>query len=405
MADAGEAHARRLVAERTELIGWLAGAVAHDVNNVLAAIAGYAELIAADLEPGDPRASDAEGIRAAVLRAGGLVRQLLMVGRRQNLRLEALDAADLVDGLRPLLSSACGDRVRLQVETSRERMGVIADRSLLEQALLNLAVNARDAMPGGGTLTLRVTIGRREVHESTSRADDQTVEGATPGRPVEEVRIEVEDTGTGIDAAVLPHIFEPYFTTKDPGRGTGIGLAVVEEAAVRCGGRVSIESRVGVGTRFTLHLPHAAEVPVTSSPGRIPERARGGTETILVVDSDPEVRLVLARLMRGLGYTVVDAATPHHALALVEHAPDRLDLLVTEMALPGLPGAALADRIRAVHPGIPVLYLSRAARGPSRSQAGVDARIRVLAKPFTAERLGGALRALLDAREPEAVEG
>ncbi|MFN8628900.1 MAG: ATP-binding protein [Chloroflexota bacterium] len=393
MAGPATARTRRLQTERTELIGWLAGAVAHDVNNVLAAIAGYAELIEADLHPDDPHVTDAAGIRDAVARAGGLVRQLLMVGRRQSLRLEPLDASDVVSGLLPLVGSVCGDRIRVHLAVDAEPAGILVDRSLLEQALLNLAVNARDAMPDGGSLTMRV------------ENSPLLVGGERGANVADEVRISVEDTGVGIEASVLPHVFEPFFSTKDPDRGSGIGLAAVEEAASRCGGQVSVASRPGHGTRFTLHFPRIASAPAPVVAASASSRIRGGSETVLVVDADPEVRLLLARLMRHLGYSVVDAATPSQALALVGHAIDRLDLLVTEVALPEMSGADLAERVRGRHPMVPVLYLSRAARGPARPQPDAAPRDRVLAKPFTLERLGGAMRSLLDARLPDAVEG
>jgi nitrogen-specific signal transduction histidine kinase/CheY-like chemotaxis protein len=404
MTDAIDARSRRLRAERIELIGWLAGAVAHDVNNVLTAIAGYAELIEADLDPQDPHAADTAGIRDAVLRAVGLVRQLITVGRRQTLRLETLDASDLVQGLVPLLTSACGDRIRVQSEACGEPALVLADRSLLEQALLNLAINARDAMPDGGTLTVAVSISPRLTETAAAHAGDaidRAAQEAAP--PLEDVRIAVADTGAGIEAAVLPHVFEPYFSTKDRGRGSGVGLTSVEEAAAQSGGVVSVESRVGEGSRFTLHLPRIAANPVQTPVAAVSGRAHGGTETILFVDADPEVRLVLARILRRLGYSVVDAATPRQALALAEYGIDRLDLLVTETSLAELSGPELAARVRALHPGVPVLFLSRDARG-TRTPPGAMPGDRMLAKPVTAERLGVTLRAALDARPANGVD-
>jgi len=410
MTDAVDARSRRLHAERTELIGWLAGAVAHDVNNVLTAIAGYADLIEADLDPGDPHATDTAGIRDAVLRAGGLVRQLITVGRRQTLRLETFDASDLVQGLLPLLNSACGERIVVRAETCGESALVHADRSLLEQALLNLAINARDAMPDGGRLTVNVSIrpalaSTGEVGEARARdaADPADPAAQEAGAPPEEVRIAVADTGAGIDATVLPHVFEPYFSTKDRGRGSGVGLTSVEEAAAQSGGVVSVESRVGEGSRFTLHLPRIAADPASAAVTAVSDRVHGGTETILVVDADLEVRLVLARILRRLGYSVVDAATPRQALALAEYGIDRLDLLVTESSLAELSGPELAARVRALYPGVPVLFLSRDARG-GRALPGAMPGDRVLAKPVTAERLGVTLRAALDARQPGGVD-
>jgi two-component system, cell cycle sensor histidine kinase and response regulator CckA len=400
MAGTVTARSRRAATERTELIGWLAGAVAHDVNNVLAVIAGYADLIEADLDQADPRTMDTAGIRDAVTRAGGLVRQLLMVGRRQSLRLEPLDASKVVTGLLPLIGSVCGDRVRVRLAVSPQPVGILADRSLLEQALLNLAVNARDAMPDGGTLTIGVEV----VPGPPDVAGPAAEEASAAEDAADHVRISVEDTGIGIDAAVLPHVFQPFFSTKEPDRGSGIGLAAVEEAATRCGGRVSVDSRAGEGTRFTLHLPHIAVQP--AGPATTAERRsiRGGAETILVVDPDPEVRLLYARLMRSLGYSVVDAASPSHAIILVEHALERVDLLVTELALPEMPGANLAARLRERRPGLPALYLSRAARGPARRLPDPGQCDFVLAKPFTIERLAAAMRGLLDAPIADAVD-
>ncbi len=399
MAELAAARSRRLRAERTELVGWLAGAVAHDVNNMLSVIAGYADLIVADLDATDPRRADAAGIRDAVQRAGALVRQLLTVGRRQTLRLETLDASDLIAGLRPLLTSACGDRVTVRLEPCAEPAAVVVDRGLIEQALLNLAINARDAMPDGGTLTLRVATGPRSTeHVARPAAGASAARGSVRA---EEVRITVEDTGVGIDAAVLPHVFEPYFSTKDHERGFGIGLAAVEEAATRCGGAVSVDSRPGEGTRFTIHLARVPAAPAASPAAGDTVRVHGGAETILLVDGDVEIRFILARLMRGLGYTVVDAATSRQALALAEHGLDRLDMLVTEAALPDASGSELAARIRARYPSAPVLFLSRTEREPLPSlPAG-----RLLAKPFTAERLGPVLRSMLDPLVADAVEG
>ena len=399
MEDGVEGRARRLRSERTELVGWLAGAVAHDVNNVLAVIAGYADLIGADLDPNDTRAADAAGIRDAVVRAGDLVRQLITVGRRQTLRLEVLDARNLVAGLLPLLTSACGERVRVDVNTCPEPAAILADRSLLEQALLNLAVNARDAMPGGGTLTVRVSIAPRGDGVTRPSEERPQLESAS------EVRISVEDTGVGIDPAILPHIFEPFFTTKGRNHGTGIGLASVEDAAAQSGGIVSVESRLGEGARFIIHLPRGTADAASTGPVRPHVRSRGGRETILVVDPDPEVRLVLARLLARLGYTVVDAATPRHAMALVEHALDRLDALITEASLPDVSGVDLAALVREVHPGIPVLVLSRATRVRAQGPAAEGRPAHhVLGKPFTAEQLDETLRALLDARVTNAVD-
>ena len=406
MVDTLEARSRGLHVERSELVGWLAGAVAHDVNNVLAAIAGYAALIQADLEPGDPHITDAEGIRDAVLRASGLVRQLLTVGRRRTLRLEPLDASELVTSLLPLLTSACGDRVRVNLQTCPQPATILADRSLLEQALLNLAINARDAMPGGGTLTVRIAVGPRRSGATGVAAPGGSTQPAEPSATTaaDEVRITVEDTGVGIEAAILPHVFEPFFTTKEHVGGSGIGLATVEDAAARCGGTVSVASRPGEGARFMLHLPRIEADPDELVGAPRPEHARGGGETVLVVDPDPEVRLVLTRVLRSLGYSVADAATARHALALVHHALDRVDALIIETSLPEMAGADLAERVRAVHPGIPLLLLSRGVPEDAPSGAGSPLVDGGLDKPFTAAQLDGALRALLDARAPDIAE-
>ena len=276
LGDAVDARTRRLARERTELIGWLARAVAHDVNNVLAVIAAHAEMIEADLGPDDPHIADTSGIRHAVVRAGALVRQLQTVGRRQTLRMESLDAVDIVDGLLPLLASVCGEEILVVVVRPPETAVLRGDRSLLEQALLNLAVNARDAMPDGGTLTITVSVGPQPspgAAGSTGAAPEAMAAGA--GAAPDGVRISVEDTGVGIETSILPHIFEPFFTTKSRDRGSGIGLTSVEEAAVRCGGTVSVQSQPGQGARFTLHLPRERQVAGRRGTGCRPPGSAG----------------------------------------------------------------------------------------------------------------------------------
>ncbi len=387
ITDLRRTQARLERAERVDLVGRLASGVAHDFNNLLVAITGYAELIGDTFLEDDPRREDVEAVLEAATRASTLTRRLLVFGHHQPFEAAVVDVDGLVGGLGAVLRSLAGGRVELCVRRASRAPLVRADRAQIEQVVVNLVVNARDAMAHGGRVTIETT------HVDVEAGDDRR---SPPPDPGEYVRLTVTDTGTGIDAATLAHIFEPFFSTKSVGQGTGLGLSIVAEAVARAGGFVTVESEPGVGTRFAVHL-RAAEPEAEASPASVARpKAAGGTETLLLVDDEPRVRAVTARLLRERGYSVVEAPSAAIALAIVEREAAAIDLLLTDVAMPGESGFDLADRLTALRPGLPVLFISAYAPQATADHARVVAEGSYLAKPFGRDELATRVRALLD---------
>jgi PAS domain S-box-containing protein len=370
-------------AGRMEAIGQLAGGIAHDFNNLLTVIVGHAQLlnVGTSLDP-EAREDVAQIVRAAGS-AANLVRQLLAFSRRQVLQPEVLDLEVLVGQLRPMLTGLLGSSIRLEVKSEGVPEAVFADAGQLEQVIINLAVNARDAMPSGGTFTM--TLSSVEI--------DGTSDPPIPIRPGRYALLRATDTGSGMDAATRARVFEPFFTTKATGRGTGLGLATAYGIVDQSGGYLTVESELGVGSTFTVYLPHhdgVAARPRTDERQSVP----GGTETILVVEDEEPVRAVIDRTLRQLGYEVVVAADSAAALQLVSTVTP--SLLVTDVRLPGLDGPALAARIAERHPGLPVLFVSGYASETMIDGGVLGEDAAFLAKPFTAGDLGRRVRELLD---------
>ena len=387
ITDLREAQAQLDQARRSEMVGRLAGGVAHDFNNLLAVINGYTELLAASIDADDPRRADVDAISGAGSRAAALTRQLLAFGRRQALRPSVVDIDDVVADLLPMLRSLAGDRVDLVAVRGDPVGSVLVDRIELEQAIVNLVLNARDAMIGSGRVTIETA--------------DETVEAGDPrlhrlGASGAYVRLTVADTGSGIDAAALPHIFEPFFTTKELGHGTGLGLSSVEGAVAQSGGFVTVESKVGEGSRFSIHLPRSTGTHWTASPGSTGAAAPGGSESVLLVEDDPGVRALIGRTLRELGYSVVEEADPAAALSLVQGGTTHFDALVTDLAMPGMDGRELASRVRAMLPGLPTLFVSGYPREEVFGDGLLDGEAPLLMKPFSREELASRVRALLD---------
>jgi two-component system cell cycle sensor histidine kinase/response regulator CckA len=373
-------------AQRAEMVGRLAGGVAHDFNNLLTAIGGHAEFINDTLGPDDPRRPDVTSILDAAARAADLTRQLLAVGRREVLNPSVIVPGDLVDRLRPMLRSLVPADVELVVRLDPDRTPVRVDRDRLGNAIINLVLNARDAMAGGGTLTIATDAVRLED------GDDRLRGGAVPG---EYVRLSVGDTGQGIPDDLLPHIFEPFFTTKSLARGSGLGLPSVEGFLAQSGGWVTVDTAISAGSVFALYLA-AAEPEGGPRPSGARVASAGGGERILLVDDESAVRAITARLLRQLGYVVIEAADGDEAVAVCRR--ESFDALLTDVVLPGLSGPDLAARCQAVHPGLPVLLMSGYARESLLDEGRSIAGSAFLAKPFTVEVLGRSLRDLLDAR-------
>ncbi len=377
-------------AQRAEMVGRLAGGVAHDFNNLLTAVGGHAEFILETLALDDPRRPDVTSILDATARAADLTRQLLAIGRREFLNPSICVPGDLVERLRPMLRSLVPADVYLVLRLDPTRTRVRVDRDRLDSALINLVLNARDAMTGSGTLTVATEAVRLEA------GDNRLRDAAAPG---DYMRVSVGDTGQGITKDLLPHIFEPFFTTKALGRGSGLGLPSVEGFLAQSGGWVAVDTAPGVGSVFSLYLAAVPEPAVEEAPSPGPGVSAGGGETVLLVDDEVAVRAITARLLRQLGYRVIEAADGDEAVDISRRT--RLDALVSDVVLPGLSGPDLAARCQAVQPGLPVLLMSGYARESLLDEGRSIAGSSFLAKPFTLEVLGQRLRDLLAAHPVE----
>jgi two-component system cell cycle sensor histidine kinase/response regulator CckA len=360
-------------AERLQSLGQLAGGIAHDFNNLLAVIMNYAGFVAEQTTDRPAVLADAEQIQAAAERAARLTRQLLIFSRRQETKPETLDLNAIVADIRNLLSRSIGADIELTVTLAQDLPSIEADRGQIEQVLLNLAVNARDAMPHGGTLTIATNPADFDASYTTAHP------GTAPGRYAE---LTVADTGTGMSEEVAAHLFEPFFTTKPQDKGTGLGLSTVYGIVTQAGGGISIDTVEGSGTTFRLCFPAVTEAPATAADpaSRVPGRG----EVILVVDDEPAVLEVTSRILRQNGYTTLQAATYEQALSLA--ATHDLQLLLTDSVMPRMSGQTLAERITQTRPGLPVVYMSGYSETTSPHGAGRPGTGRIQ-KPFNSRTL------------------
>jgi len=332
-----------------EALGQLAGRIAHDFNNVLTAICGFAEVLENALAPRDPLRGHAAEILTAGERAASLIRQLLAFSRAQPLEPEVLDLNVAVATMDQLFRRVIGEDIDLVTVVAPTLGHVIADPGQIDQVLMNLVVNARDAMPQGGKLT---------IETANVELDEAAAHERPTMRPGSYVRLAVSDTGIGMDGETQRRIFEPFFTTKAQGKGTGLGLATVYGIVKQSGREISVYSEPGRGTTFTIYLPRVgqAAAPAPSSP---PAReAAGGGETILLLDDDAQIRALLGETLGVSGYTVLAASHGEEALRIGTEHLGPIHLLVTDVVMPGMSGPEVAQRMAAVRPGIPVLYVS-----------------------------------------------
>jgi PAS domain S-box-containing protein len=360
-------------AQKMEAVGRLAGGIAHDFNNLLTVISGNCQFLLRDLASDDPRRQDAAEIRDAAARAAALTRQLLAFSRQQPLARRDVDLNDVVRGAAALLRRVLTEDVELVLRLAPELPPVLADMGQLEQVLMNLAVNARDAMPGGGRL---------ELETGTSDEGDA-------------VALRVSDTGVGMDDATQARIFEPFFTTKALGRGTGLGLAMVYGVVRQLGGAVRVRSAPGAGTHFELTFPRAAATDGAAQRPDADVPALGRGEQVLLVEDEDALRRVARRVLTGASYAVADAADGLDALAIAERLP-QLQLLVTDVVMPGIRGSLLAARLRARFPSLRVLYISGYTDDVSVERERTERGTAFLQKPFDEVALTRAVRALLD---------
>jgi PAS domain S-box-containing protein len=380
--------------QRLESLGQLAGGVAHDFNNLLGVISGYSAFVAdeARSHPGGDGwqgvRDDIEQVQHAAERAARLTHQLLAFARREVVQPRVLNLNEIVASMLRLLQRTLGEHIDIVTHLSPGLDAVLADPGQAEQVIVNLALNARDAMPGGGRLTLETSNTDVDEAYAASRSN------LPPGRYV---ALRVSDNGTGMTADVIDRAFEPFFTTKPKGEGTGLGLATIYGIVVQAGGNVRIYSEPGLGTTVTVLLPVTGE---PSGPaGLAPDEAAcGGSERVLVVEDEPAMREVTRRILAGNGYRVTAAASGTEAIAAVTASPEPLDVLVTDVVMPGMQGREVAERITALQPGIAVLFMSGYTEGLLSDQGVLDPGINLIEKPFTEAALLGKLRSVLRAR-------
>ena len=373
-------------AQKMEAIGRLAGGVAHDFNNLLTVMLGYCELLLEDLDARDPRWPDIAAIRKAGERAAELTRQLLTFSRKQIIEPTLLDLNAVVAGLRPMIERLIGEDVKVVVSLGSGIACVKADRGQLEQVVMNLAVNARDAMPHGGTLTIATA--NVDLDEHYAAVHRGVIAGP-------HVALMVTDTGTGMSPEVQARLFEPFFTTKEVGKGTGLGLATVHGVVLRSGGSVGVYSEVGKGTSFTVYLPRAEAVDAPAEAPALISRPRVGTETVLVVEDADGLRELTRRLLERQGYTVLLAANADDALRIVEQTPS-IDLLLTDVVMPGASGPELTRTLLQQRPALKVIYMSGYTEDAIVQHGVLNPGIAFLHKPFSAEALGRKIRDVLD---------
>jgi two-component system cell cycle sensor histidine kinase/response regulator CckA len=390
-----EAKLKRQVAQATKMqaVGQLAGGVAHDFNNILTAIMGHCDLMLMRHTPGDSDYDDIQQIKSNSNRAAGLTRQLLAFSRQQTLRPQVLQLPDVVSEVSHLLKRLLGETVQLVVKHGRDLGPVRADPGQLEQVIVNLAVNARDAMManGGGTLT---------IHTYPVRADQVADLGSDILPIADYATLSIGDTGTGIPASVLGKVFEPFFTTKEVGKGTGLGLSTVYGIVKQSGGFIFADSTVGKGTRFVIYLP-VHRVEEEARPRKIPKAAAAehelwGTATILLVEDEAMVRTVAERALARHGYKVLTANNGEEALERIEQGGEEVALLISDVVMPLMDGPTMVREVRKAHPDMPILFMSGYAEEQLRKSIDI-ANVAFLPKPFSVQELAEAVRRVLAA--------
>jgi len=377
--------------QKMEAVGRLAGGIAHDFNNLLTVIMGYSQVLLTELGPQHPLRGKIEETLKAGDRAATLIRQLLTFSRKQSLDPKVLSLNTAVTSLESLLRSLIGEDIKLVSRLDPKDGRLRADQAQLEQVLVNLIVNARDAMPKGGTLTIetaQVELTRSPIYH------------LTPLPPGHYVRLVVSDTGCGMDRKTQSHIFEPFFTTKGEGKGTGLGLSTVFGIVTQCGGAIDVTSRVGHGTRFDLYFPSVESDILTSAPTQRVGQAGRGTETILLVEDEPSVRVLVRDELRKLGYRVLEAKNGIEACLLATQQAGSFQLLLTDIVMPGMAGRELAQHLSVINQDLRTLFISGYMDDVGIMAGQEEGTSSFLQKPFTPEVLAQAVRKLLDANVP-----
>jgi PAS domain S-box-containing protein len=374
-------------AQKMEAIGRLAGGVAHDFNNMLVVILSGVDLIAENMEPSHRARAELEEVKRAAIRAKELTRDLLALSRKQLLDVRVVEVGAIIDDMRSMIGRLIGEDIKLVVETEPTGVRAKLDPKQLEIMLMNLVVNARDAMPHGGTLTLRSELAPPVSVRSTPL-------GAEQSKPL--VRITVADTGTGMDERTKSQMFEPFFTTKGVGRGTGLGLSTVFGIVQQSGGTIAVESAVGRGTTFTICFPCTDEAAPISSTKVVETKSSPRRATVLVVEDEPLVRRVVVTALRAGGYDVLEAVGPADAVELAKKHKAPINLLLTDVVMPGMSGRQLSDKIIALRPELRVLFVSGYTEDAIVHRGVLDAGVHFLPKPFSGADLLDAVARVME---------
>jgi nitrogen-specific signal transduction histidine kinase/CheY-like chemotaxis protein len=380
-------------AQKMEAVGRLAGGVAHDFNNLLTVIMGCSQMLGAELVENERARTDLTEIQRAAGRAATLTGQLLAFSRQQLLNPRVLDLNETVEDVSPMLHRLIGPEVDLCTRLDPSLKPVKADPGQIHQVIMNLAVNARDAMPHGGTLTLAT----RDVNVDASPARDPA--DLPPGRYAV---LEATDTGAGMDAETMSRIFEPFFTTKEPGKGTGLGLSTVHGIVKQSGGHIEVTSEPGRGTTFRIHLPHADEALESETTGHAATRPSRGTEAVLLVEDEAPVRAFMRRTLEQAGYRVTEARDGEEALQACSASGAVVDLVITDVLMPRMRGTELVRRLAQLKPALKVLLVSGYPDPASLEENGVRTDAEMLQKPFGPEDLLLKVRQVLESRIPSA---
>ena len=376
-------------AQKMESVGRLAGGVAHDFNNLLGVIIGYSEILEERLDQNGPLRKNAQEIKKAGERAASLTRQLLAFSRQQVLEPRVLRLNTIVAGMENMLRRLIGADVELTTVLSPDLGHIKADQGQIEQVIMNLAVNARDAMPHGGKLI---------IETSTVVLDEAFARQYPPSIPGRYVRLAVTDTGMGMDRETQTHIFEPFFTTKEKDKGTGLGLSVVYGVVKQTGGYIWVYSEMGKGTTFDIYLPLVEEVVEEPHRNTGPVKSLQGSETILLVEDEESLRVLTRAFLVQSGYTVLDTENGAQALQIARRHQGTIHLLLSDMVMPGMSGSVLAEKMALLHPDITLLFMSGYTEYGAAAHGFLEAGTFLLQKPFTRDALRGKVREVLDAK-------
>jgi CheY-like chemotaxis protein len=377
-------------AQKMEAVGRLAGGVAHDFNNLLMVIKGHTELLLGALSPTDAMARKIEQIDRSADRATTLTRQLLAFSRLQVLQPQVINLNSVVEEMGKLLPRLIGEDIELILRLDQKLGSIRADASQMEQVIMNLAVNARDAMPSGGKLLI----------ETRNCELEQSYISSHPFmKPGSYILLDVTDTGTGMDEETQAHIFEPFFTTKEKGKGTGLGLATVYGIVKQSGGFIWVYSELKKGTSFKIYLPLVDAKQVQIQTPKPAAELPVGTETVLLSEDEQDVREIAREFLESGGYTVIEAKNGREAIELAEKYGEKIDLLVTDMVMPGMTGQELAVRLQREYPGLAVVFMSGYSEHAATEMANADPSVRLMTKPFSRSAILRTVREILQAHK------